>query len=74
MKYYLLVNKPDDYENCKMAVYYGKEKDIKGYIYFYKEIPKTHYAVLKKYVENLNDIDFKEECCKNLKEYLETYF
>lgn len=73
MNYYLIMNKADDYGNCKMVVYYGKEKDIKRYAYYYKQIPKTHYEVLKKYNDNLNEICFEDYNCKNLKEYLENY-
>lgn len=74
IKYYLLINKSDDYGNCKIAIYYGYEKNIKRYVYFYKEIPKTHYEILNEYVENINEIDFKEYDCNNLKEYLQIYF
>ena len=72
MKYYLLMNKEDDYGNCRCGVYYGKENDIKKHVYFYKEIPKTHYEILKKYFENINEMDCEEFCHK--KEYLNEYY
>ena len=74
MKYFLITNKEDDYGNCKRAVYYGKEKDIKIYVYHYEEIPKTHYAILKKYFEDLNEeyhLDYGHE---TLREYLAEYY
>lgn len=70
MKHYLITNKEDDYGNCKHAVYYGEEKDIKKHVYFYKEIPKTHYEVLKKYFEDINEMDWEDFGYRTMKEYL----
>ena len=74
MKYYLITNKEDDYGNCRQAVYYGKENDIKKFVYHYKEIPKTHYEILKKYFEDLNEMWYLDFGYKTLKEYLNEYF
>lgn len=70
MNYYLISNKEDDYGNCRCAVYYGKENDIKKHAYSYKEIPKTHYEVLKKYFENINEMDWEDFGYRTMKEYL----
>lgn len=69
MKYYLISNKPDDFNNCRQAVFYGKEKDIKRYVYEYEEIPEEHYHILKIYLEDLTDKDY-EDFGYTLKEYL----
>ena len=78
MKYYLITNKEDDYGGCRCGVFYGKENDIKKHVYNCREIPKTHYEVLKKYFEDINDvidekwyIDFGY---KNIKDYLDEYY
>lgn len=74
MKYYFITNKEDDYGNCRCAVYYGKENDIKKYVYHYEEIPTTHYNVLKKYHEDLNEGYYEDFSYSALKEYLSEYY
>ena len=74
MKYYLIMTKEDDYGACRCATYYGKEKDIQKIVYFYKEIPKTHYEVLKKYFEDLNEMTVEDFGYRTLKEYLNEYY
>lgn len=73
MEYYLITSKSDDFGRCQNAVYYGDINKIKKYIYEYKKIPKTHYIVLKKYFEDINDCDY-EDFGYTLKEYLEEYY
>ena len=73
MEYYFITNKEDDYGNCSCAVYYGKEIDIKKYVYHYEKIPKTHYEILKKYHEDLCDEDYKD-FGYTLKKYLSEYY
>lgn len=74
MKYWYITNKDDDYGSCRSAVYYGKENDIKKYVYFYKEIPKEHWEILKIYFENLNDGCYQDFGYKILKDYLNEYY
>lgn len=59
-KYYLISGKEDDYNAKKMAVIYEKESSIKDYVYWFKEIPKEDYEVLKKYLEEVNESVFLE--------------
>lgn len=74
MNYYFISNKEDDYGNCRCAVYYGKENNIKKYVYYYKEISKTDYEILKKYHENLNEGWYEDFGYKKLSDYLGEYY
>lgn len=74
MDYYLISSKEDDYGNCRHGVYYGQEKDIKKFVYFYMKIPKTHYEVLKKYFEDINEMDIEDFGHRTMKEYLNEYY
>lgn len=74
MKYYFITNKEDDYGNCRCAVYYGEENDIRKNVYYYKEIPETDYEILKKYHEDLSEGDYKDYGYNKLKDYLGEYY
>lgn len=65
MKYYLIMNKEDDYGGNNKVVIYAKEKDIKNKVYHYVEIPKEHYDVLKIYLGDFDEYYERE----NLEEY-----
>lgn len=68
-KYYLISGKEDDYNAKNMAVIYEKESKVKEYVYWCKEIPKEDFEVLKKYLNDVNEmID------ENLEDYLEENF
>ena len=73
-KYYLISSKEDDYSKCNLGVIYEKESSIKNYVYWYEEIPKEDYEVLKKHLENINDMPYEDLGYKTLKDYLEEYF
>ena len=49
-KYFLISSKPDDMNACNQMVVYEEEKVFKEQVYFYKEIPKKDYEILKKYL------------------------
>lgn len=66
MKYYLIQNKEDDYGACLKMTIKAKLEDIKNIVYYYTEIPKEHYIILKDY---LGDFDEYFE-----REQLEDYF
>ena len=74
MKYYLITSKSDDYGRYGISVFAGEESLIMDHVYWYKEIPKTHYQVLKKYVEDINDIYYEDFGYDTLGDYLEEYF
>ena len=63
-KYFLIASKSDDIGACNQIVIYEDEKVFKKYVYFYKEIPKQDYEILKKYLG-----DFYEYYDKNDFEY-----
>lgn len=65
-KYYLIENKSDDYGANNKMVIIAKEKDIKKKVYFYKEIPKEHYEILKTYLGDFDEYFDREQ--------LEEYF
>ncbi len=66
-KYYLIESKSDDYNACNMAVIYTEEEFIKNYVYYYTEIPKEHYDVLKEYLNDITEWEVDEN-------YLYEYF
>ena len=55
-KWYLLMNKPDDYGNCTRDLYFGNKKTFKDYVYHYTEVPEEHIPVLKIYFDILNNV------------------
>lgn len=66
-KWYLLMNKTDDFGNGKQELYYGSFKNFKHYVYDYQEVPAEDIPILKKYLCVLNDY---YETLKELQEYL----
>ncbi len=62
-KYFLITSKADDYGACNQIVIYENEKLFKKYVYYYEEIPKQDYEILKKYLgdfyEYYDKTDFK---------------
>ena len=74
MKYYLIESESDDYGACNMGVFYGKESSIKKYVYWYKEIPKEDYEILKKYINDINEFNVGDWGYEMLGQYLKTYF
>ena len=65
-KYFLIQSKRDDIGSCLSMVIYENEKKLKKYVYYYKEIPKEDYEILKKYLG-----DFYEYFDENGFEYFE---
>lgn len=55
MKYFIIASKTDDYGACNQICIKCNLKDIKSKVYFYKEIPKEHYDILKIYLGDYYD-------------------
>lgn len=55
-KYFLIKSKPDDIGCCNQMVIYEDEKVFKKkYVYYYEEITKEDYEILKKYLGDFYD-------------------
>lgn len=74
MKYYLIQSKGDDYGRCNIGVFAGEESVIMNHVYWYKEISKEDYDVLKKHLEDITDTEYEDFGYNTLGDYLEEYF
>lgn len=74
IKYFLISSKADDYGASLLGVFMGEESTIMNHVYWYREIPKTHYQVLKKYLDDVNDTEYEDFGYDTLGDYLEEYF
>lgn len=74
IKYFLISSKADDYGASLLGVFMGEESAIMNHVYWYREIPKTHYQVLKKYLDDINNTEYEDFGYDTLGDYLEEYF
>ena len=74
VNYFLVCSKEDDYNACRVGVYVGDYRDLLGHVYSYILIPRSHYEILVKYFDDINDTDYEDFGYDTLADYLEEYY
>ena len=64
MKTYIVRNKEDDYNNCRVEIVKTTQKNAKEY-YFHKEVEENDIEVLKKYIDYVEYDEEKERNSEN---------